>query len=238
MKAGANGGWLAAVAMAALAASPMAISAELEFFDSPFVQTWQFHDRADGPGACSVTLLMDGTAFASEDCAGAFPVLSDLAGWRPLSNTELELRTAEGPFLRFRSVSPDALEAVDKGRTWVLGVAAVSEEDDLAGGATTLGGPYTLSATDAGAETCGVVLATTGEGGRFDIEAAGECAASFPFLGAVAGWQPVGTELIRLVDAEGTTIVEFGFTGDGVTFDATEPVEGVSYRLVRPADGE
>lgn len=238
MKECAKDGWLAAVAMAALAASPMAISAELEFFDSPFVQTWQFHDRADGPGACSVTLSMDGTAFATEDCAGAYPVLSKLEGWRPLSTSELELRGSEGPFLRFRSVSPDALEAEDKDRTWVLGVAAVSEEDDLASGAATLGGSYTLSATDAGAETCGIVLATTGEGGRFDIEAAAECAESFPILESVAGWQPVGPELIRLVDAEGTTIVEFGFTGDGVTFDATEPVEGVSYRLVRPADGE
>jgi hypothetical protein len=70
---------------------------------------------------------MDGTAFASEECAGAYPVLSDLAGWRPLSTTELELRTAKGPFLRFRSVSPDALEAADQGRTWVLGVAVVSD---------------------------------------------------------------------------------------------------------------
>jgi hypothetical protein len=33
-------------------------------------------------------------------------------------------------------------------------------------------------------------------------------------------------------------VVEFGFTGDGVTFDATEPVEGATYRLVRPGDDE
>ena len=230
-------GWLAAVAMAALAASPMAISAEMEFFDSPFVQTWQFHDRAEGPGACSVSLHMDGTAFASEECAGAYPVLSDLAGWRPLSNTELELRTAEGPFLRFRSVSPDALEAAGQGRTWVLGVAVVSDEDDFHGGAKTLGGPYTLSSTAGDAE-CAIVLATSGEGGRFDIEPSEDCAEPFPFLEAVAGWQPVGTEVIRLLDATGTSVVEFGFTGDGVTFDATEPVEGATYRLVRPGDDE
>lgn len=237
MKERARGGWLAAVAMAALAVSPMAVSSEPEFFDSPFVQTWQFQDRADGPGSCAVTLLMDGTAFASEECAGAYPVLSDLAGWRPLSNTELELRTAAGPFLRFRSVSPDALEAADQGRTWVLGVAVVSDEEDFHCGAETLGCPYTLSSTAGDAE-CAIVLATSGEGGRFDVEPSDDCAEPFPFLDGVAGWQPVGTEVIRLLDAAGTSVVEFGFTGDGVTFDATEPVEGATYRLVRPGDDE
>ncbi len=59
-----------------------------------------------------------------------------------------------------------------------------------------------------------------------------------PFVEAVSAWQPVGTELIRLVDAEGSSLVEFAFTGDGVTFDATEPLDGVSYRLVRPRDEE
>ena len=230
-----NRRWLAAAAMAALAASPMVVSGELNFFDSVFVQTWQFHDQADGPGRCSVSLNMDGTASASEDCADAYPVLSGLAEWRPLSTSELELRSADGPFLRFRSVSPDALEAQDGGRTWVLGVGAVSSEDDLGAGAETLGGPYTLSAPDSGSETCAIVLATTGDGGRFDVDLGEDCAASFPFLEAISGWQPIGTEVIRLVDAGGASLVEFAFTGDGVTFDATEPLEGVSYRLVRPA---
>lgn len=233
-----NGRWLAAAAMAALAASPMVAAAEMTFFDSPFVTTWQFHDRADGPGRCSVSLNMDGTAWASEGCADAYPVLSGLAEWRPLSTSELELRSADGPFLRFSSVSPDELEAKDEGRTWVLGVEVASAEDDLHGGAETLGGAYTLSATESGPGTCAIVLATTGDGGRFDVEPGKDCASNFPFLDAISGWQPVGTEVIRLLDAEGTSLVEFGFTGDGVTFDATQPLGGVTYRLVRPRDEE
>jgi hypothetical protein len=216
----------------------MVALADLKFFDSPFVQTWQFHDRAAGPGRCSVSLNMDGTAFASEDCAGAYPVLSGLTGWQPLSTSELELRKANGPFLRFRSVSPDALEAKDGGRTWVLGVGAVAYEDDVDAGAATLGGAYTLSAPDTWEETCELVLQSSGEDGLLAIELGEACVENFQFLDEVSGWQPVGTEVIRLIDANGESLVEFGFTGDGVTFDATEPLGDVSYRLVRPRDGE
>jgi hypothetical protein len=116
------------VALAALTASSMVAASEPEFFDSVFVQTWQFHDRAEGPSSCSVTLLMDGGAMASEDCAGSYPVLSDLSAWRPLSTSALELRNDGGAFLRFSSVSPDELEAKDGARTYVLGVEVVSDE--------------------------------------------------------------------------------------------------------------
>ncbi len=130
----------AAVTLAALAASPVVAASEPEFFDSAFVQTWQFHDRAEGPGACSVTLLMDGGAMASDACADVYPVLSDLSAWRPLSTSELELRNDGGAFLRFTSVSPDELEAKDGGRTYVLGVEVVSDEAYTDEGAATLGG--------------------------------------------------------------------------------------------------
>jgi hypothetical protein len=73
-----SGRRLAMAALAALAASPVVVSDGLEYASSLFVQTWQFHDRAEGPGACSVTLLMDGGAMASDACASAYPVLSVL----------------------------------------------------------------------------------------------------------------------------------------------------------------
>lgn len=226
------------VALAALAASSMVAASEPEFFDSVFVQTWKFHDRAEGPGSCSVTLLMDGGAMASEDCAGSYPVLSDLSAWRPLSTSALELRNDGGAFLRFSSVSPDELEATDGARTYVLGVEVVSDEQYSDEGAATLGGAYTLSAAGSGAKTCAIVLATTGGDGVFGIEFGEGCATSFPFVEGVSGWQPDGTEVIRLLDAEGGSRMTFAFTGDGVTFDATEPLDGVSYRLVRPRDEE
>lgn len=238
MKIHGSGRWFAMAALAASMASATVVAAEPEFFDSAFVQTWQFHDRSGGPGSCSVTLLMDGGAMASEDCAGNYPVLSDLATWRPLSDSELELRSAAGAFLRFSSVSPDELQAKDGERTYVLAVEVVSDEQYTDEGAATLGGAYTLSASGSGAKSCAIVLATTGGDGRFDIEFGEDCATNFPFIEGVSGWQPDGTEVIRLLDAEGASRMTFAFTGDGVTFDATEPLDGVSYRLVRPGDEE
>ncbi len=117
----------------------------------------------------------------------------------------------------------------------LLGPAQAEAPDPemLQAGVDTLNGVYTFSAPSDGSKGCSIILKTTGSGAQFDVEPAADCEPQFPFLAVLSGWQPQGTELIRLIGAEGSLLMEFAFTGENLNFDATQPFDGVTYRMQR-----
>jgi hypothetical protein len=212
--------------------------------DAAFATDWEFYDKSEGPGPCSMTLTADGGVTAGADCAKVYPFLSTLAKWTTRGGSSVVLQEAHGgDIMSFLVIEAGKLEAVEDTRTYEMTAMAGAESAAeapapvagqpafiMGSDADALNGAYTFrdEASDKG---CTLYLLMDGGTGQLSTNKAEDCDAQFPFLIALSTWEPEGTETIKLIGAEGSLLGSFDFTGDGFRGEIVS--DGQDYVLER-----
>ena len=126
---------------------------------------------------------------------------------------------------------------------WTCGAAAQAEEPAAGSDAARLAAtPWELSSADR-ERVCTVNFRTARAAHGFAVEFEAACATLFPVVKDVTAWLFADNDLLRLVDARGKTLIEFGEVETGV-FEAPTPGVGLLFlqapgsanQASRPAD--
>src|SRR5262245_23215427 len=75
-------------------------------------------------------------------------------------------------------------------------------------------------------KVCTITLRTDPVASAMRVEFDRTCAGKFPFIAPIVGWTLGENDFLRLVDAAGTSILEFSEVESGV-YEAPQPGEGI-----------
>lgn len=111
--------------------------------------------------------------------------------------------------------------------------AAAPAAPELAGAPRTVAGNWEFSNADR-EKTCTITFRNdTARVGR-RVEFDPKCAALFPFVPEIAGWRLNDNDFLRLLDAQGNSVLEFSEVESGI-FEAPKPGEGILF-IQNPTD--
>jgi hypothetical protein len=194
---------------AALAQTPPPAPAVAEEDDpaKKVIGTWEF-SNADHDKVCTTVFKTDKTAVGFKvefdaNCAGLFPLVSNIAGWSYAANDLLKLLDAQSrPLIEFSEVEDGIFEAPTPGVgvLFLQAPGAATADAQPQQQADKLAGNWTIARSNGG-PLCKITLATTAAGEGFALTVQPGCAKSIDDL-KFTQWQLKEGEL-SLVPAKG-----------------------------------
>jgi hypothetical protein len=222
------------IVLGLLAAISIVSGAHAETFDTSLLTgQWQFYTDAKGPGACVVSFGEKQSLSLSEACATDYPGLADAARWSA-KETTLSLLNKDGSVAFDLDIAgPDTFTASIDGSEITLVVKAEdSPPNKKQAEADALSGTYVFNRAKGKGKGCEMKFKNQGTYDQYQVEVGSACEAQFSFVIAISGWEPMGKTSIRLIGAEGSTMVDFKPNTKGVLEGKNEN-NGGRYTLIK-----